>query len=53
MVGQLQRVNESHSILVKRVFIAETSASLLPMRQREQTDDEEVITELIKPRAFH
>ncbi len=53
VVGKLQRVNESHSILVKRVFIGETSASLLPMRQREQIGDDEVITELIKPRAFH
>ena len=54
VVGKLQRVNESHSILVKRVFIAETSASLLPMRPRGQTD-EAIATaiELIKPRAFH
>ncbi len=53
VVGKLQRVNESHSILVKRVFIAESSASLLPMRKRKQTDEDAVISELIKPRAFH
>ncbi len=52
VVGKLQRVNESHSILVKRVFNAENSASLLSMRKRDQIDDAE-ITELIKPRAFH
>ncbi len=52
-MGKLQRVNESHSILVKRVFIAETTASLLPMRPRGQTDGELVdAIELIKPRAF-
>ena len=54
VVGKLQRVNESHSILVKRVFIAETSASLLPMRTRGQIDKSTVAAvELIKPRAFH
>ena len=54
VVGKLQRVNESHSILVKRVFIAETSASLLPMRPRGQIDDAPVTAlELVKPRAFH
>ena len=51
VVGKLQRVNESHSILVKRVFIAETSASLIPMRKRDESD--EAIVELVKPRAFH
>ncbi|MCP4491012.1 MAG: DNA polymerase III subunit alpha [Gammaproteobacteria bacterium] len=54
IVGKLQRVNESHSILVKRVFIAETSASLLPMRQRGKSDEKaEAVVELVKPRAFH
>ncbi len=53
VVGKLQRLNESHSILVKRVFVAETSASLLPMRQRDEAVEDEVISELIKPRAFH
>ena len=54
VVGKLQRVNESHSILVKRVFIAETSASLLPMRERGQSASKvENVVELVKPRAFH
>jgi len=54
VVGQLQRVNESHSILVKRVFEMDQGASLVELRRQ----DESVITpqagiELIKPRAFH
>ena len=54
VVGKLQRVNESHSILVKRVFIAETSASLLPMRERGKSGSEiKNVVELVKPRAFH
>ena len=51
IVGKLQRVNESHSILVKRVFIAETSASLMSMRKSGQSVN--AIARLIKPRAFH
>jgi error-prone DNA polymerase len=55
VVGKLQRVNESHSILVKRVFEADTSASLLAMHKRHQKQDDQTVTpiELIKPRAFH
>jgi error-prone DNA polymerase len=55
IVGKLQRVNESHSILVKRVFDAQTGASLLPMRKRHQKAEEQTVTpvELVKPRAFH
>jgi error-prone DNA polymerase len=55
VVGKLQRVNESHSILVKRVFEPVTSASLLPMRKRHQKDEGQTVTpvELVKPRAFH
>ena len=55
IVGKLQRVNESHSILVKRVFDAKTGASLLPMRKRHQKAKDQTITpvELVKPRAFH
>jgi error-prone DNA polymerase len=55
VVGKLQRVHESHSILVKRVFEADTSASLLPMRRRHQQTDDQTVTqvELVKPRAFH
>lgn len=55
VVGKLQRVNESHSILVKRVFEPVITASLLPMRkrhQKEQTNAVETV-ELVKPRAFH
>ena len=51
VVGKLQRVNESHSILAKRVFIAETSASLMSMRKADQGVN--AIARLIKPRAFH
>ena len=54
VVGKLQRVNESHSILVKRVFMEEESASLLLMRERgQQADVTETAIELVKPRAFH
>jgi len=55
IVGKLQRVNESHSILVKRVFDAKTGASLLPMRKRHQQGETQIETdvELVKPRAFH
>ena len=55
VVGKLQRVNESHSILVKRVFDADASASLLPMRKRHQKDQVTTVipVELVKPRAFH
>ncbi len=51
VVGKLQRVNESHSILVKRVFIAINSASLISMRKADP--QEYSITQLVKPRAFH
>lgn len=51
VVGKLQRANESHSILVKRVFIAETGASLMSMRKDDQSVN--AIARLIKPRAFH
>jgi error-prone DNA polymerase len=54
VVGRLQRVNESHSILVKRVFDFESSgAKLLPLRRNDQAIKHEVSVELIKPRAFH
>jgi error-prone DNA polymerase len=54
VVGKLQRVNESHSILVKRVFEPVKTASLLPMRKRHQKEQADVIetVELVKPRAF-
>ena len=53
VVGKLQRVNESHSLLVKRVFDYRSGASLLPLRQKASKDIVEVPAELVKPRAFH
>jgi len=53
VVGRLQRVNESHSILVKRVFDFESGANLLPLRRDDQATEHEASVELIKPRAFH
>ena len=50
IVGKLQRVNESHSVLVKRVFIAKNSASLMSMRKADLKKN--AIIPLIKPRAF-
>lgn len=54
IVGKLQRINESHSILVKRVFEPVKTASLLPMRKRHQKEQADVVEtiELVKPRAF-
>ena len=54
VVGQLQRVNESHSILVKRVFDMQGSANLVSLSgNRESAAATETISELVKPRAFH
>ena len=53
VVGKLQRVNESHSVLVKRVFDFESAASLLPLRREKKSGAAEVTIELVKPRAFH
>ncbi len=53
VVGRLQRVHESHSILVKRVFDFRSGAELLSMRHEDQTQKTTAIIELIKPRAFH
>ena len=53
IVGRLQRVNESHSILVKRVFDFKSGADLLTLRQHNQAIENEIAVELIKPRAFH
>ena len=53
VVGKLQRVNESHSILVKRVFDYRSGASLLPLRRKSGDSGVEIPAELIKPRAFH
>jgi error-prone DNA polymerase len=53
IVGRLQRVHESHSILVKRVFDFRRGAELLSMRHEQQTEQPSALIELIKPRAFH
>ncbi len=55
VVGQLQRVNESHSILAKRVFDISQNARLLSLKPlpASATLSPEVGKELIKPRAFH
>ena len=53
VVGKLQRVNESHSVLVKRVFDYESGAELLPLKRKSAEEAEPAAIELIKPRAFH
>jgi error-prone DNA polymerase len=53
VVGRLQRVNESHSILVKRVFDFKSGADLLSLQQQEPESKPEAAIELVKPRAFH
>ena len=53
VVGRLQRVNESHSILVKRVFDADSRASLSALRPTGATAETGVAVQLVKPRAFH
>ena len=53
VVGRLQRVHESHSVLVKRVFDFRSGAELLSMRHEDQAQKTTAIIELIKPRAFH
>ena len=52
VVGRLQRVNESHSILVKRVFDHRDGTNLLPLRKSKTATSRSVTPELIKPRAF-
>ena len=53
VVGRLQRVNESHSILVKRVFDHRDGTNLLSLRKSETGSGETLTHELVKPRAFH
>jgi error-prone DNA polymerase len=53
VVGRLQRVDESHSILVKRVFDFKSGADLFSLNRQEPESKPEVATELVKPRAFH
>ena len=52
VVGRLQRVNESHSILVKRVFDYRAGASLLALPPKKGDTATSVTPELVKPRAF-
>lgn len=52
VVGKLQRVGESHSILVKRVFAVQTGARLLLLNQKQSDVANEATIELLKPRAF-
>jgi len=53
IVGKLQRVNESHSILVKRVFDPDPNANLLKLRKPISEQQSGISLELVKPRAFH
>ncbi len=53
VVGKLQRQNESHSVLVKRVFAIDPAAKLLSLPGRDQVPAADVAVELLKPRAFH
>jgi len=53
VVGKLQRVNESHSILVKRVFDPDFNANLLALPRSKDEQEPGISTELLKPRAFH
>ena len=52
-VGTLQRVGESHSILVKRVFDYAQGARLHRLPGRDRKALPEAAIELVKPRAFH
>jgi len=53
VVGRLQRVNESHSILVKRVFDLDSGANLMSLRRDDHAIEHGAAVELIKPRAFY
>ena len=52
-VGRLQRVNESHSILVKKVFEHNAVVGPVPIRSGIDSTTESAVLELVKPRAFH
>ncbi len=43
VVGRLQRINESHSILVKRVFDLDSGANLLPLHRDDHATKHEMI----------
>ncbi len=53
VVGQLQRVNESHSVLVKRVFDVDAARSLVALSKPDEASQELTDQVLVKPRAFH
>ncbi|MDJ0776747.1 MAG: error-prone DNA polymerase [Gammaproteobacteria bacterium] len=53
VVGKLQRVAESHSILVKRVFDYVQGARLHKLAERQRDCVPDAAVELVKPRAFH
>ena len=53
VVGQLQQINESHSVLVKRVFDIDRHASLFSMDPTVADQPDETVVELVKPRTFH
>lgn len=53
VVGKLQRVAESHSILVKRVFDYVQGARLHKLAERQRDPVPDAAVELVKPRAFH
>jgi hypothetical protein len=46
-------VNESHSILVKRVFDPDANDNLLALPKPRTEQEPATSIELIKPRAFH
>lgn len=53
VVGRLQRVHESHSILVKRVFTQTAGSRLFALRRQDEDGEMLQSMELLKPRAFH
>ncbi len=53
VVGTLQRVNESHSVLVKRVFDVDHARSLVALPKPDEDSADATDQELVKPRAFH
>ena len=53
VVGKLQRQNESHSVLVKRVFDTDPASKLLRLPGRASESPADIAVELVKPRAFH
>jgi error-prone DNA polymerase len=52
VVGRLQRVNESHSILVKRVFEISRQVNLIDFDQSVRSESAAAAMALLKPRAY-